>query len=119
MRDWDGLTVFVDALEFEGAFLQGGGVAVDADGEFEGHLVLGFDDFGEGALMRFLGRLVICNDTLQLADEPPDSCAAEKQEQEERGQKKPAVVHPGGVVNGVKEFNWVHGGHLIKKKLKR
>jgi len=104
---------FLEALEFEGAFVQGGGVAVYANGQFEPQFVLGFDHFGEGALMRLLRGFVVNDHRLQLLDEPVDDGATEDQEQEEGGQKEPPVVHAGRVVNGAKEFACVHVGHLF------
>jgi hypothetical protein len=101
----------LDSLEFEGAFVQGGGVAVYADGQFEPQFVLGFDHFAQGALMRFLRGFVVNDHGLELLDEPVDDRSAKNQEQEERRQKKPAVVHAGRVVNGFQKLGCVHVCH--------
>ena len=103
----------MEALEFEGAFVQGGGVAVYADGEFEGHLVLAFDDFRERAVVRFALGVVVGNYALQLLNEPPDDHGAKSEEEEKGGQKEPAVIHAGGVINRIKKLSSVHICHGV------
>jgi hypothetical protein len=101
----------LDALEFEGAFVEGLGVAIEADGEPQPELILGFDHFGEGVLVRLLRGFVVQDQGLQLPNEPVDDGTAEDEEEEKRGQEEPTVVHAGGVVDGVQKFGCVHVGH--------
>ena len=113
---------FLDALEFEGAFFEGGGVAVDAHGQLEGHFVLGFDHFRKSAVIGFALGVVVGNHTLQLLNEPPDDNGAKSEEEEERGEKEPAVVHARRVVDGAQklvgtEIHVGHSGWLIDGEL--
>ena len=102
---------FSDALQFLAAFLQGRGIAVDADCQLERGVVLGVDDLGEGLGVHVVQLLVVCDDGLELFDQPPDRDGAEHQEQTKGGQEQPAVVHPGGVVDDTQKLGCVHVRH--------
>ena len=97
--------------QFLRAFLQGGGVAINAHSQLERRVVLSGDDLRERAVM-FVPQLnVIRDDGLQLFHQPEDNDATTDEQQAERGQEKPAVIHAGGVIHGGDKFVGVHVRH--------
>jgi hypothetical protein len=94
-----GVGSFLEAAEFEGALLKGGGVAVEADRQFQCGFVLGVDDLFQGAVVFTAKISLVANNGLELSYEPVDDDAAQEQQQTEGGEEKPAVVHGGGVVD--------------------
>ena len=62
--------------------------------------------------MMFVAQhLVIGNQALKLLNQPVNHHAANQQQQAERSQEQPAVVHAGGVVHGVEKIGWGHVSH--------
>ncbi|MDB6058059.1 MAG: hypothetical protein JWO95_1903 [Verrucomicrobiales bacterium] len=84
---------FLEAAEFEGALLHCGGVAIQTDGQLKRCSVLGVDDLLERSVV-FAAQIFVVGDyRLQLAHQPVDDEAANKEQEAECGEEKPAVVH--------------------------
>jgi 1,6-anhydro-N-acetylmuramate kinase len=105
--------LLLKATKFETAIRKDRSIAVNADSQLERRLVLCVDNLLKRNMMRFPGNFMIGHHGLEMLHQPVNDRAAQDQQQAERRQEQPAVVHGRSVIHRFQKLARVHICHIL------